>query len=141
MSDPRQQNSYWLEDDVCLEAGNLLIFFPLCFIITRPFRLPEFKIQTETSCRMMFGNNLENTKENLQLRNSAIQHPLHYWLRPIESVRFRFDNLGSHFIRVQIFQIDFLLTPSILSASKYFRYSCRGQNELFLVSLSVIILQ
>ena len=46
--------------------------------------------------------------------------PLHYRLRPIESVQFRFDNLGSHFIRVLIFQIDFLLTPSILSASKYF---------------------
>ena len=43
---------------------------------------------------------------------------------PMESVQFRFDNLGSHFIRVQIFQIYFLLTPSILSASKYFRYSC-----------------
>ena len=66
---------------------------------------------------------------------------LHYWLRPIESVQFRFDILGSHFIRVQIFQIDFLLTPSILSASKYFRYSCRWQNELFSVSLSVIIIQ
>ena len=46
---------------------------------------------------------------------------VHYRLRPIESVQFRLDNLGSHFIRVQIFQIDFLLTPSILSASKYFR--------------------
>ena len=60
---------------------------------------------------------------------------LHYWLRPIESVQFRFANLGSHFIRVQIFQIDFLLTPFILSASKYFRYSCRGQNELLMTIL------
>ena len=58
--------------------------------------------------------------------------PVHYRLRPIESVQFRFDNLGSHFIRAQIFQIDFRLTPFILSASKYFRYSCRGQNELLM---------
>ena len=64
---------------------------------------------------------------------------MHYRLRPIESVQFRFDNLGSHFIRVQIYQIDFLLTPSILSAFKYFRYSCRGQNELFSISLSIIL--
>ena len=70
---------------------------------------------------------------------AALYQPLHYRLRPIESVQFRFDNLGSHFIRVQIYQIDFLLTPSILSAFKYFRYSCRGQNELFSISLSIIL--
>ena len=45
---------------------------------------------------------------------------------------FRILNFASHFIRVQIFQIDF---PLIISASKYFRqislsfYICRGQNE------------
>ena len=66
---------------------------------------------------------------------------MHYRLRPIEGIHFRFANFAPHFIRVQIFQIDFLLTPSILSASKYFRYSCRGQNELFSVSLSVIIVR
>ena len=43
----------------------------------------------------------------------------------------------SHFIRVQIFQIDFAL---ILSASKHFRnislsfYICRGQNEHFSIN-------
>ena len=46
--------------------------------------------------------------------------------------QFRLVNFASHFIRVQIFQIDF---PLIISASKYFRqislsfYICRGQNE------------
>ena len=44
--------------------------------------------------------------------------PLHYWLRPIERGKLVFRNFTSHFIRVQIFQIDFAL---ILSASKYFR--------------------
>ena len=35
--------------------------------------------------------------------------PLHYGLRPIKGVHFRFANFASHFIRVQIFQIDFPL--------------------------------
>ena len=57
---------------------------------------------------------------------------MHYCLRPIKGVHFGFANFASHFIRVQIFQIDF---PLIISASKYFRqislsfYICRGQNE------------
>ena len=34
---------------------------------------------------------------------------LHYWLRPIRGVHFGFANFASHFIRVQIFQIDFPL--------------------------------
>ena len=38
------------------------------------------------------------------------------------------DRFTSHFIRVQIFQIDF---PPILSSSKYFRYICWGRNEHF----------
>ena len=38
-----------------------------------------------------------------------VRHPLHYWLRPIKGVHFRFANFASHFIRVQIFQIDFPL--------------------------------
>ena len=40
------------------------------------------------------------------------EHTLHYWLRPFEGVQFRFDNLGSHFILVQIFHIySFNLAP------------------------------
>ena len=43
---------------------------------------------------------------------------LHYRLKPIKEAQFGFAHFVSHFIRVQIFQIDF---PLILSASKYFR--------------------
>ena len=43
---------------------------------------------------------------------------LHYRLSSIEGVPFRFANFASHFISVQIFQLDF---PLILSAHKYFR--------------------
>jgi len=43
---------------------------------------------------------------------------MHYRLSSIKGVRFRFANFASHFIRIQIFQIDFTL---ILSTSKYFR--------------------
>ena len=63
--------------------------------------------------------------------------PLHYWLRSIKGGQFRLVNFAPHFIRVQIFQIDF---PLILSASKYFRYIslsfyiCRGQNEHFSIN-------
>ena len=40
------------------------------------------------------------------------ERTLHYWLRPFEGVQFRFDNLGSHFILVQIFHIySFNLAP------------------------------
>ena len=42
---------------------------------------------------------------------------MHYRLRSIEGGQFRFVSFASHFIRVQIFQIDF---PLILSVSKYF---------------------
>ena len=42
--------------------------------------------------------------------------PVHYRLSSIKGVRFRFANFASHFIRVQIFQIDFSL---ILSTSKF----------------------
>ena len=62
-------------------------------------------------------------------------YPLHYWLRPIEGVQFRFDNFGSHFIRVQIFQIDFSTLLLILSASKYFRLILKRPNEHFSISL------
>ena len=44
--------------------------------------------------------------------------PMHYRLSSIKGVPFRFANFASHFISVQIFQIDF---PLILSAYKYFR--------------------
>ena len=43
---------------------------------------------------------------------------LHYRLSSIKGVPFRFANFASHFISVQIFQVDF---PLILSAYKYFR--------------------
>ena len=43
------------------------------------------------------------------------EHTLHYWLRPFEGVQFRFDNLGSHFILVQIFHIySFNLAPHFI---------------------------
>ena len=48
----------------------------------------------------------------------SLNQPLHYWLRPIEGVQFRFDNLVFHFIRVQIFQIDFLTLPLTFFAYK-----------------------
>ena len=57
---------------------------------------------------------------------------MHYGKVSMGGVTFRILNFDSHFIRVQIFQIDF---PLIISASKYFRqislsfYICRGQNE------------
>ena len=49
---------------------------------------------------------------------NAIFQTMYYWLSPIERGKLGLVNLASHFIRVQIFQIDFAL---ILSASKYFR--------------------
>ena len=65
-----------------------------------------------------------------------ICNTLHYWLRPIEGVQFRFDNFGSHFIRVQIFQIDFSTLLLILSAFKYFRLILKRPNEHFSISFS-----
>ena len=64
----------------------------------------------------------ENGEENKDGQKSdeqqGIFEAVHYWLRPIERGKLVFRNFTSHFIRVQIFQIDFAL---ILSASKYFR--------------------
>ena len=63
--------------------------------------------------------------------------PLHYGWRSIEGGQFRLVNFATHFIRVQIFQIDF---PPILSAFNYFKYNslsfynCRGQNEHFSIN-------
>ena len=48
---------------------------------------------------------LEEQKK-FQRQNDDIQH---YRLSSIKGVRFRFANFASHFIRVQIFQIDFPL--------------------------------
>ena len=55
-------------------------------------------------------------KTGVKIIMSNQKETLHYWLRPIEGVQFRFDNLVFHFIRVQIFQIDFL--PLIFYAYK-----------------------
>ena len=69
---------------------------------------------------------------NVPINYPGTFHHWHYRLRPIKEVQFGFAHFMSHFIRVQIFQIDF---PLILSASKFFRYFslsiyiCRGQNE------------
>ena len=40
---------------------------------------------------------------------SGLVDTLHYWLRPIKGGQFRLGNFASHFICVQIFQIDFPL--------------------------------
>ena len=53
----------------------------------------------------------------VQCRN-LVRTTVHYRLSSIKGVPFRFANFASHFISVQIFQIDF---PLILSAYKYFR--------------------
>ena len=60
-------------------------------------------------------------KETLDLETKEVipaKWPMHYRLRPIKEVQFGFAHFVSHFICIQIFQIDF---PLILSASKYFR--------------------
>ena len=63
--------------------------------------------------------------------------PMHYWLRPIERRQFGLQNLTSHFINVQIFQMEISTISLILSASKYFRYICWGRNEHILISLII----
>ena len=73
-----------------------------------------------------------NVKIELEFWNLNLQYTLHYWLRPFEGVLFRFDNLGSHFIRLQIFQITLL----ILSASRNFRLIMKRPNEHFSISFS-----
>ena len=66
---------------------------------------------------LYFGLKPRFQRQNIISENS--HHALHYRLRPIKEVQFGFAHFMSHFIRVQIFQIDF---PLILSASKFFRY-------------------
>ena len=46
---------------------------------------------------------------------------MHYWLRPFEGVQFRFDNLDSPVIRVQLFQIDFQPCPPLFKRIKIFQ--------------------
>ena len=81
------------------------------------------------------GNVGQTKEENWEILRTA--KTMHSWLRSIKGGQFRLVNFASHFIRVQIFQIDF---PLILSASKYFRYIslsfyiCRGQNEHFSIN-------
>ena len=67
--------------------------------------------------------------------SASSQSTFHYGLRPIEGVQFRFDNFDSHFIRVQIFQIDFSTLLLILSAYKYFRLILKRPNEHFSISV------
>ena len=50
---------------------------------------------------------------------------MHYRLSSIKGVRFRFANFASHFIRIEIFQIDFTL---ILSKLKYFNFTKNGAS-------------
>ena len=57
----------------------------------------------------------------------------HYRLRLIESVHQRFLEFASHFICLQIFQIDFSAEYLILSASKYSRYNFWGRNAQFFI--------
>ena len=57
-------------------------------------------------------------QNTVKLQSNLSTETMHYWLRPFEGVQFRFDNLGSHFIRLQIFQIDLSTLLLILSASR-----------------------
>jgi len=77
----------------------------LSFLDPFLFLLSTFKILEKISLSPLDFQDFENWS-------------LHYWLRPIERGKLVLWNFTSHFIRVQIFQIDFAL---ILSASKYFR--------------------
>ena len=83
--------------------------------------------QTNTSS--VFNILLINRDKYIYTRNSQ---SMHYGKVSMGGATFRILNFASHFICVQIFQIDF---PLIISASKYFRqislsfYICRGQNE------------
>ena len=56
-------------------------------------------------------------------RHDKCLEALHNWLRPIKCSQLRFWNFGSHFMSVQIFQIDILTLPLILTCPKYFRCS------------------
>ena len=66
----------------------------------------------------LFCDYFDKTWTAIIILVKACIRPVHYRLSSIKGVRFRFANFASHFICVQIFQIDF---PLILSAYKYFR--------------------
>ena len=101
-----------------------------------------FKVEWKAThnCPLSISKHLKGRSEEvcpLALLAHCWSQIRHYWLRSIKGGQFRLVNFASHFIRVQIFQIDF---PLILSASKYFRYIslsfyiCRGQNEHFSIN-------
>ena len=54
---------------------------------------------------------------------------VHYRLRAIRGGPFGVVNFAFHFISVQIFQMEILALPLILSVSKYSRYIFGGWNE------------
>ena len=88
--------------------------------------------QFTLSCAQMMVVDQESESRKASPLHVTLVLPLHYRLSSIKGVQFA--NFASHFIRIQIFQIDFRI---ILSAPKYFRYIsllfyiCRGQNEHF----------
>ena len=53
----------------------------------------------------LFLTHCSTSSDSLPLRSG----PMHYWLRPIERGTLVFRNFTSHFIGIQIFQIDFHL--------------------------------
>ena len=73
---------------------------------------------------------------HLNIFNIFKSQPMHYRLSSIKGVPFRFTNFASHFISVQIFQMDFSTLSLFLSASNYFRYIYRRRNEHFSISIS-----
>ena len=60
---------------------------------------------------------------------------VHYSLRPIERRQQEFRNFVSHFIHIQIFQMEISSLSLILIAPKYSRQICRGRNEHILIFL------
>ena len=60
---------------------------------------PNYQAEAQARERQMIG------KGEVEINHESSQETIHYRIRPIKSVQFRFDNLGSHFIRVLIFII------------------------------------
>ena len=61
--------------------------------------------------------------------------PMHYRLRPIERRQQESWNFISHFMHIQIFQMEISSLSLILTAPKYSRQICRGRNKHILISL------
>ena len=59
---------------------------------------------------------------------------MHYRLKAIKGVLFGVVNIASHFICIQLFQMEISALPLILFASKYSRYNFRGWNEQFQIT-------